>query len=259
MRIIDLTMPLYEGMGYSTIYPLETPFKIETIGTRWTRQIFHINGEPGTRRIMLSGAGGADGKKATASNIVLQDTAIVDVGHKGPDEKVTPEDVERGFANADFREGDAVIFRTGWGDNESYRKLGQDYEWLSPTFGRDDTFKKMAEYMGPKKSKLFCYDTANCLDMKTRYKKWLDIKPRPKPWPSPEAKEFLDKWTKDETMVNLGKPGEMLGRLSALGITAIGALVNCGDIKKKRVKLIALPLKVDGATLAPCNVIAIEE
>lgn len=256
MRIISLTMPLYAGMGYGNLSFLETPFKLQIIGSRVKREVFTIGGESGTRRQTL--------RTGTIENsdVVLQDTAIVDVGPKGHEEEVTPEDVERGMAKADFREGDAVIFRTGWGDNESYRKLGIDYEFLSPHFGDDPTWIKIAEIMKAQKSKLFCHDTANCLNMKKRYKKWLESKtPRPRPWPSPEAKAWIKKWETDLSLAPLteGEKGRHLNRLGEMGVTVIGALVNCGAIQKKRVKLIALPLKVEGVKHAPCNVVAIEE
>ena len=254
MRVIDLTIPLYEGMSYGNIYPFETPFKIETFGnSRMKREIFTMNAEPGTRRLM-----GPDGKMEDGI-VVLQDTAIVDVGRKGPEEKVTPEEIENGMAAADFREGDAFILRTGWGDNESYRKMGDDWEWMCPCIGRDDTFQKIAEVMAAKKSKLFCYDTPNAYDMPDRWKTWTDKKPKPKLWPSAESKAWIDAWTKDASVGPDLSPDKLFGRLTAIGVTLIGALVNTGEIKKKRVKLIALPLKVEGSPMGPCNVVAIEE
>ena len=255
MRVIDLTLPLYEGMPYGDIYPFETPFRIEMFGnSRMKREIYHMNGEPGTRRMMGSG-----GLKIEDGNIVLQDVAIVHIGPKGAGEQVTIQDIERGVAQADIHEGDGLIFHTGWGDDERWRKMGLDWELMCPYYGVDEVFQKIAEVMVANKSKLFCYDTANAYNMRERWKTWIDKKPKPKSWPSDDSKEWLEAWEKDESIGPPVVPGKLLGRLGAIGATYIGAVVNVGAIKKPRVKLIALPLKILGVGLSPCNVIAIEE
>ena len=262
MRVIDLTIPLYEGMSFGRVYPQERPFEIETISS-WDTGLrldnFSVYCEQGTRLILCSlDAACKDGPKIGDVNIVLRDMVVVDVP-KGPSELVTAEEVERAIAKVDFREGDAVLFRTGWGDDKRYSKLGVDYELTCPHFGSDDTLKKIVEIMKAKKSDLFCYDTANCTDMNATFKDWVSQKPLPPTWPSPQAKERMAKRVAERLAVKIPPEGVGLFRLTRAGINLIGGLVNCGEIKQERVKLIALPLKVKEVPVAPCNVVAVEE
>jgi kynurenine formamidase len=245
------------------VFPQERPFEIESVfswdidGLRTDN--FSVYGEQGTRLLLYSSLEAVkDGPKLDEIDIVLQDTVVVDVP-KGPKEVVTGEEVERACAKADFRQGDALIVRTGWGDGERYYKLGRDYELKSPYYGGDETWKKIVEILTAKKCPLFCYDTANAMNMAESYRDWVEQKPRPKPWPSPEAKARVRKEFEALQLKKMPEEGRVLLRVSRARINMIGGLVNCGEIKKERVKLIALPLRVKGATAAPCNVVAIEE
>lgn len=258
MRVINLTHPLYEGMSFGSLWPQERPFEIDNIKSWDTHGLrldnFNVYCEQGTRLLLYSSlADFRNGPKIDEVNIVLQDTVVVDVP-KGPKEIVTGKEVERACAKADFREGDALIVRTGWGDDERYLKLGEDYQLMSPYYGGDEDWKIICEIMVAKKSPLFCYDTANASDMVQKHIEWLEQRPRPKTWPSPEAKA----WVAKHTQLKIAQRAGML-RLNAAKINLIGGLVNCGEIKKERVKLIALPLRVKGVGAAPVNVVAVEE
>ena len=267
MRVINLTMPLYEGMGVGRIYPQESEFIIESI-TSWEEggarlDVFHVYCEQGTRLIMPSILL-MDKDKPTVdeANIVLQDTVIVDIP-KGTGEVITVEDIEQALPKADWQPGDALLIRTGWGDNERYLEMGEDFWTRCPFYQGDDVWKKIVEFMKAKQSNIFCYDTANAADMNALYSDWMAMKPRPKTWPSPEAKERMKKRVQQrwEDFAKWSNPeeGQGLFRLTRAGMMAIGGLINCGQIKKSRVKLIALPLRVKGVAMAPCHVVAIEE
>ncbi|MBI2303582.1 MAG: hypothetical protein HYU86_02400 [Chloroflexi bacterium] len=146
--------------------------------------------------------------------------------------------------------------RTGWGDNESYVTMGEDYELRSPYYS-DESLKRLAELMVQNKSDLFGYDVANCYDYTELKRAWCAQTPRPQPWPSPEAKAFIAQ----QAARGHGPAysSRMLGHIFGAGIAAIGGLTNCGAISCARVKLIALPLRIKGVTSAACHVIALED
>ncbi|MBI2305235.1 MAG: cyclase family protein [Chloroflexi bacterium] len=262
MRIIDLTMPLYEGMGYGSVYPQERPFEVEWIFTYerdgHQRGVHMVSSEPGTRMILPSiHVLQKDSPKLDQldlSKFVMRDTVILDIPKKAGEE-ITAAEMERAFSQADVRTGDAVLLRTGWGDDERYIKLGENYELNSPFF-HHTTRKRLAELMKERQSDLFCYDMANMNPYPDLKNTWCAQKPRPKSWVSPEAKAFLAKQKEGRVK----QPGEVDGAavLFGAGISAIGGLVNCGDISQKRFKLTALPLKVRGWGVGFCYAIATE-
>lgn len=262
MRLVDLSLPLYEGMSAGRLFPQERPFQIEGIMT-WEQHgmrmdTYSIYSEQGTRLIMYSiVAPRRDGPKLDEAKIVLQDTVVIDIP-KGPGEAITAEDIESAVVKADYREGDALLIRTGWGDNERYRVLGDDYVLKSPYYDGDRTWRKLLEIMTAKRSHLFCYDTANAGNMVKVLEEWLAQKPLPKSWPSPEARAYVKKMAAGLSKRTMVEGGLGLFRMCHAKINLLGGLVNCGEIKKERIKLIALPLKVQGGTMAPCNVVAIE-
>ena len=263
MRVIDLTMPISEGMTFGNVFPQGGIFEVDvmmdwdTHGARIGR--YAVYSEQGTRLVLytLFAPYQKDDLRLDRVNIVLRDTVVVDIP-KGPGEKVTPEELENTLARADYRDGDAILFRTGWGNDDRYRKLGDDYELKNPNFGRDDTLQKLVDIMVAKKSDLFCTDTASVSDMVARYQDWLARKPRPETYPSPEAKAYMKahESTPEQRKELLNKG---LFIIAGAKINFIPALVNCDQITKERVKLIALPLKVQGECVAQCNVVASEE
>lgn len=265
MRIIDVTWPLYEGIPLGTVFPNQAEFKVEVTAEFPSHRsyAYQVWCEQGTRLCLPSMMYRFHGDKekldeVDLSKLVLRDTVVLDVP-KGPNQPVTGRDIEDACSKADYREGDAVLVRTGWGDDERYLKLGEDYVFTSPYYA-DDACQKLVEIMTRKKSDLFCYDTANIHDYADVKATWCQMKPRPKPWPSPEAKEYLAKMAKEPIMETIGS-GESWGamRLIKNRIMLHGGLVNCSQIKKQRVKLIALPLRVKGGVMAPCHTVAIEE
>ena len=47
--------------------------------------------------------------------------------------------------------------------------------------------------------------------------------------------------------------------LTAAGINFIGAMCNLGGLSRRRVHLIVLPMKIQGARGASCRVVAVEQ
>ncbi|MDP3880255.1 MAG: cyclase family protein [Dehalococcoidales bacterium] len=239
MKVIDLTMALYEEMasGYShpafkshPIWP--QPFKKEMTGGTTSGSQFHVYTafcEAGTR-ILLPGyrqeyreADKARLHTVDLNRLVLRDTVVLDVP-KGAEEFIDPEEIEAAFKKAPVQKGDALLVRTGWGDNDRYIKMGLDYKEKGPHY-TGEAASKLKELMLQNGSDIFLYD---CCDM-----------------------NGTDKRT--------GRSHSAFGAICSPGIIGVGGVVNCGAITKPRVKLIALPLKARDAWFAPCSAIAIEE
>lgn len=256
MRMIDITMPIYEGMGQGSVFPEETEFIVEDITTYEDNLVRLVRltmfQEPGTR-LMLGSimAAHKDERKVDEiplPEIVLKDACILHLP-AGERHGITAEEVRASFNKSSAQKGDALLFHTGWGDNERYLELKDNYPLRSPWFtdGACDTIVEIFKANG---SNIFGYDTANCMDYKPM-EGWWGQTPRPKNWPSAEAKAYLKgvKFT--------GEKGTLYVMDS--GVTLLGGIVNLGEIKKERVKLIALPLKLKGLGGGPTRAVVIEE
>lgn len=264
MKIIDLSMTIYEGCPVGNVWPYDTPFSIEEIFSHEKHgfRSFKMNmGSEGTgTRFMVEttfdiGKDGITIEQVDLNKIVLRDAAVFDVP-KEENGEITAADIDRALANADYRPNDAVIIRTGWGDNERYRKIGNNYVLKAPHWSRPAS-EKLTEVMKNNGSDLLIYDSERLADLvgTKAYGGWAQRKPLPKPWPSKEAIEVMDNFVKDETLTECSSYLPFVQRK----IMVVAAAVNCGSITAKRVKLIALPLKVEGACGIPCRIVAIEE
>ncbi|MBI2304875.1 MAG: cyclase family protein [Chloroflexi bacterium] len=235
MRLTDLTMPLYEGMGtgyqhrsleggdlWDTQVKIRKGWNYETHG----RSIWSINVflESGTRLVLASFQGQfKDSPRIhqVMTKYFMRDAVILDIP-KGAEEVVTAEDVERAYSKVPAQKGDAIMVRTGWGDNERYLKMGRDYHIRTPHY-INKSAQKIGEIMESLGSDLFLYDTSNMIGL------------------NPET-------------------GEREGLLPFRPHWAmLGGLVNCGAIQKQRVKIAALPFKVLDAGISLCSVVAVEE
>jgi kynurenine formamidase len=261
-RVVDLTMHIYEGMGIGRVFPQEQEFIIEDVFTYEQHGIrlcrFTMWQEPGTRLNLGSlSAKRRDQPKLDEielNDLYEKDTVILDIP-KGPEEAVSAEEVEAAFDKSDYKAGDWVLVHTGWGDNQRYFDLGDDYALKSPYYSAGAA-KKLAEIMSANESKLFGYDTCSAgHPAKHIIPEWCERKPRPKGWPSEEAKEFVRNYTPDKLMEDWG--GVM--PLPQAGIMILGGLVNLGALTQGRVKLIIFPMKIKGVGGGPCRVAAIED
>ncbi|MBI2979575.1 MAG: cyclase family protein [Chloroflexi bacterium] len=234
MRYIDLTMPLYEFMPACYAHksfekhPLwPRAFKMENVrieGSTYWWHVFTMFCEPGTRFILPGFKYAEDKRKlgvVDINKLMYRDTVVVDVP-KEAGEFVRPEDLEKAIKKAPAKKGDALLIRTGWGDDRRWAKLETDYKYKSPHF-TDTAVKKLLELMQTKGMDMWLYDTC-------------------------EMVGGVDPVS--------GRPGSFDIRP---GLCAVGGLINCGEIKKPRVKLMVLPLKIRDAWMGPCRVVAIED
>jgi len=221
-----------------------------------------FHSETGTR-LMLSACydeHAADVDELDYRPFINRDTIVIDIP-KGEREEILPDDIDATLAqDPDFREGDAVLIRTGWGDNERYRKLGDNYAIKTPHFSVAGA-ERLVEVMKEKKTDLMLIDVAYIgnAGAKFQYPEWASRKPwdRP-PFPSEEARIYMRHYT-TERGAGGGAPDWAASVPLHAALSPVAALANCGAIQKKRIKVSLLPLFIEGASGAPCSVVAIED
>ncbi len=235
MKIIDLTFPLYNGMptGYGSksfkthsLWPdsfkMTETMSYEPHGIRF--HVYTIFCEIGTKFILASFK--KDFKdEATLDTVdlnklIFRDAVVIDIP-KRDDEIVEADEFEVAFNKTPYQKGDALLIRTGWGDNQRYFKLGHLFRENSPHFN-DGSAQKLMDIMGKNGTDIFLWDLC--------------------------AFSGLDK-----------KRGTRGSYPTRSGMMSVGGIVNCGAITKPRVKLIIMPLKVKGGHMSPCSVVALEE
>jgi len=262
VRSIDLSMPLWEGMPVTSTFPFNTHFRLEY---SWT---YEKNGYI-MYGITLDTEGGTcfmqpsqhvkykDGRKLDElpmEKLILRDTVVLTVPKKEM-EAINVADIDKALDKADFREGDVVLLRTGWGDGEKYFKMGDDYVLKTPHYLKEAA-DRLAERLAKKKCDIFISDTALLgYPKKHLIPEWCSRKPRPENYPSKEAKKYLETYTSDKVKEDWGA----FEAFPRNGITACKCAVNCGAIRRERVKLIILPLKLRGLPSSPCRIVAVEK
>ncbi|MBM4333140.1 MAG: hypothetical protein FJ117_18305 [Deltaproteobacteria bacterium] len=260
MRFIDLTLPLYDYMPVGSVWAWDVPFQTQPITTDNHGYVLHMitmHSETGTR-LMIRAMQDPNAPKVDEiplEKIVLRDTAIVDAPC-GMGGMIAREDMEKAFKGVQLERGDAIIIRTGWGDDERWVKLGDDYARKTP-FVSKEAAEKLVEIMKKNGSDLVGSDVATWgRGDKYQLPEWAS-KPAWErvPFPSYQAKRYLASYTKQKAYEDFQSPHI----LNSADIMYIGAMCNLGAIKKNRVKLIVLPMKLKGMRGASCRVIAIEE
>ncbi|UCH08525.1 MAG: cyclase family protein [Deltaproteobacteria bacterium] len=266
MRIIDLTLPLYDGMDYYCTghFPWEVIFKTErTVPTEAGAGLdlgsFTMYSEPGTRFLCVPPKKIGDVLGKELNKLVLKEGVMLHIP-KEPKEggnPITAKEMIAGIEKCPARPGDAIVLHTGHGDDEKYYKLRGNWELWSPCL-IPESIPPLADYLGRMKCPLFGYDTANlswqCTDLCSLHREWGMRKPRPAP-NTPEAKEAGKRYIESGKMAQ--ENGEFFEFLRICDM--LGGVVNCGEVKKERFKLIIAPLKVIDWGFVPATVYAIEE
>jgi len=260
-RVIDCTLPLYDYMPVGNVWAWDVPFQSQPI----TNDVIHgyelmmitMHSEAGTR-LMIKAMQDKSAPKVDElplDQLVNQDAIVIDI----PCEigyAVQPEDIEKAFNGVDFQEGDAVIIRTGWGDDNRWEKIGDDYARKTPYISKNAA-EKLVEIMKANKSDLVGTDCAYWgRGDKYQLPEWAS-KPawERNPFPSIEAKRYLAQYTKDKAYADFQSPYVM----NSNGMMYIGAMCNLNQIEKKRFKMTVLPLKLKGARGSTCSVVVIED
>ncbi len=258
MKIHDLTMPVWEGAAYGEVLPFtNSPVQFqeymvyERHGMR--RTLIKIDGETGSpfmvapQHLPFSAVPLQPDPKYCWSlsevpleRLVLRDTTILDV-RVPPGHEITAADVEAALAEADYRDGDEVLLRTGWGTRERAYTMGADYYKQTPCLHYEGGLR-LAEEMDKRGSSLFMTDCALVNPPRVQGHNWFTgdtpLVPLPKPWPSAEPSSY--------------------GALMRKTIACCKCPVDCDAIAGRRRKLILLPLLVQNGGASPCRFFAVE-
>lgn len=188
----------------------------------------------------------------------MRDTVVLDIkaeeGHE-----ITPAEMGETIRRSDYRNGDEVLLRTGWGTREKACELGIDYYKRSPSVHYDAAMllaTKMAEMGGS----IFMTDCGLVNPPRVQGNDWFrgdnPLVPLPKPWPSAEARErVLDLGAHRHGSSHPSSYGALIKKLMA----GCKCLVDCDQISKNRLKMIVLPLLIKNGGASPCRFIAVED
>ena len=276
MKIHDLSMPVWEGAGYGEILPFtNSPVRFveymvyERHGMR--RTLMKLDGETGSP-FMTPPQGmpfvaqpiQPDQKHLlTISDIpveqlVLRPTTILDIRVESGHE-ITAAEIDAALAEADYREGDEVLLRTGWGTRERAYAMGLDYCKTSPCLHYEAGLR-LAEAMDQMGSGIFMSDCGLVNPPRVQGHNWFlgdtPVVPTPKPWPSAEARE---RWTDLGGRVHASTEPSSYGAIIRKAIAGCKCLVECDQIAGRRCQTIVLPLLIREGGAAPCRFYAVED
>jgi len=269
-------MPIWEGAGYGEILPFtNSPVRFleymfyDRHGLRMTRM--KLDGETGSpfmvphQRMPFDTTPLQPNPKFSwildeipLERLVLRDTVILDIrveeGHE-----IIPAEMETAITRADYRKGDEVLLRTGWGTRQKAYELGIDYYKRTPSI-HYDAAALLAAKMDEMGSSIFMTDCALVNPPRVQGNNWFrgdtPLAPLPKPWPSAEARERV----LDLGAHKHGSPHpSSYGALIKKAMAGCKCLVDCDQITKPRVKMIILPLLIKKGGASPCRFIAVEE
>ena len=261
MRVVDLTLPLYDFMPVGNVWAWDVPFQTEPI-TTWDQHGYELtmitmHSETGTRLMIqaMTHERAPRVDELPLEPFVMRPTVVVDAPC-GIDGALEPADIDRAFAGADFRDGDAVLVRTGWGDDRRWVELGDDYARRTP-YVTGAAAERLVEHLKARQSDLVGSDVAYW-GRGDRYQRpeWAD-KPawERHPFPSLAARRYLAQYTREKALADFASPAV----LTAANISFIGAMCNLGSVSQRRVHLIVLPMKMQGGRGASCRVVAVEQ
>ncbi len=266
MKVINLTLPLYDHMPVGNVWAWDTPFKHTPITTYEDHgaHLVHLSlhNETGTR-LMYAATFVKNSPRVYEldwGQFVNRDVVVVDIP-KGERGEITGEDVYNAVAkDADIQRGDGVLIRTGWGTTNRHWEIKDDYAIKTPHF-TDEGATATVEVLRSKGSDLMLTDCAyvgNC-GGEFMLREWVSLPPWQRPaWPSDIAKTYLRHYTPEYGKG--GRSGDW--RSSAIlleNLFVIDALCSMEKITKKRIKITALPMNLAIEGGAPCSVVAIEE
>ena len=276
MRIVDLSMPIWEGAGYGEVLPFtNTPVRLfeymvyERHGMR--RTLLKLDGETGSP-FMVPTQNAPHSfvplqpdplytwtlSDIPLDRLLLRDTAILDIPAEA-DHEITPDEVQEALARTDFRPGDELLLRTGWGTLERAYGMGIEYWVHSPSL-RHDAGVVLAEAIEAKGSSIFITDAGLVNPPSVQGHDWFmgdhPEVPLPRPWPSAEARE---------RRMDLGRRTHASPVPSSYGflirktIACCKCLVNCDQLPAGRVKLLILPLLIRQGGASPARFFALVE
>jgi len=256
MNLVELTMPLdwqwmpdeaFPTAVHFFLGPRAHPDKGITVGL-----------ESGT--CMLLPAQFAEFRESTRlhelapEQLVLRETVVLDLP-KAARQAITASDVDAGLATLTFGAGDALLVRTGWGDDAPHER-GSDRYLLDTPYLEPDAARLLGAALRDRGCDLLLLDTALVgYPDKHLIPEWVEMLPRPLCWPSEGARAYLQGYLEREIKADWAADFA----LAEAGVTVVKRLVNCGAIRKARVKLLLAPLLLVRGVGSPCRVVAVED
>ncbi len=279
MKLVDLSMPIWEGAGYGEILAMpNTPVRFTEymVYDRHGLRLTHAKIDDESGSPFMTPYQGAPHRREPLAprpkfpwrldeipldRLILRDTVVLDVpGQDG--HVITAEEIDRAVARADYRDGDEVLVRCGWGTIDKAYEMGADYPLRSPSWSYEACLR-MAEIMDRKGSGILMTDCALIMTPAYQGYGWSvgpeRLVPRPKPWPSIEARERrmdLPPGTFSPAPPSVGRGGyvDLVEKLIAI----CKCLVNANRLTGGRVRMIILPMRIRGGGASPCRFIAVE-
>ena len=255
MRVLELTMPLdYQWMP-DELFPMATQFMLAPRGS--PEKGITVGTESGTS-LLLPAQFAAFRRTPRLHEIeppelILRETAVVDVAC-GRREEIGRDALAAALERADFRHGDALLLRTGWGDSAAQQRGDDSYVLDTPHLSLDGA-AYLVEAMAQRHTTLLALDTALVgYPDKHLIPEWLTLTPRPQCWPSEAARAYLAGYLEREVLEDWAVDY----RLAEAGIMTLKRLVNCGQIQAGRVRLIVAPLRLVRGIGSTCRVVAVE-
>ena len=186
--------------------------------------------------------------------LVLRQTAVIQLP-AGAGEEITAPAIEQAFANAAARPGDAVLLRTGWGDQGLERQGGPAYLLGGPRLSLEGA-GALAAHLRALESDLLLTDLPFLARLDAhQIPEWLGLLPRPRPYPSTESTVYLHLYTSEKARADYATARV----LADAGVMTVKRLVNCGALTGPRLRVIVGPLHLVRGVGATCRVIAVPE
>jgi kynurenine formamidase len=276
MTIHDLSMPVWEGAPYGEVLPFTnssvrfTEYMFyETHGIRRTQM--KLDRETASPLITIAPASPFSRAPSqpnakhhyTISDIpldllVLRETTILDIPAEAGHE-ITADEVEAALAVADFRPGDDILLRSGWGTTERAFTTGNEYYTAGPSL-RHEAGQLLARRMDEMDSHFFMTDLGLLNPPRVQGHNWFTgdtpIVPLPKPWPSAEARERkVDLNGKTHASSEPSSFQAIIPKAVAIA----KCLVDCNQIVGNRFKSIILPLLIRDAGAFTTRIFAVED
>ena len=188
--------------------------------------------------------------------LILRDTALLDI--RAPEgHEITPDEMDTAINRADYKKGDEVLLRTGWGTRARAYELGIDYYKKTPSI-HFDAAALLAKKMDEMGSGLFMTDCGLVNPPSVQGNNWFrgetPLLPHPKPWPSAEARErVMDLGAHKHGSPQPSSYGALIKRRWLVEV--FDRFPDC----RNRVKMIVLPLLIKKGGASPCRFIAVEE
>ena len=256
MEYLELTLPLDHEWMPDEVFPTATGFYL---GSRYhSEKGIVLGSETGTCIALPSEF--AEFRKTMRLNEVpieklfLRPATILGISKKDG-EKINAEDIRQALKSNDPKPGDAVLIRTGWGDTGACREPGSRYMLESPHFSVEAA-EFLAGALVEKKCDLLLTDLALMgRPDKHLIPEWCSLQPRPRPWPSPEARVYLHLYSSDKARRDFA----VEFAFAKVGVMTVKRLIHCGAIQRPRVRIIVSPLHVVRGVASTCRVVAVQD